>query len=909
MQRRTTLRADFWLFAVWEKCFAHDHEIIQLISQKSYRKSQNCTMAKNKRKIPYAQSQRTYHCSKKRIIFMNKQQLANKLWASANDLRGKMDASEYKNYILGFLFYKFLSEHQEKHLHKEYQITTKEVDASDIATIQEDLGYFIFEADLYATWVENIKNKNWKISAVTDALSHFRENINDSQRDDFEGIFEDVNLTSEKLGSNPAEKETAIRRLIMLLNEINISDSNREYDTFGFIYEYLIAQFAMASGKKAGEFYTPHEVSRIMAMIVANELRHKEHCTVYDPTAGSGSLLFAVGDETNHSKHHHNIKYYGQENNSTTYNIARMNLLMRGVTPANMVLRNADTLKEDWPNGIISGKNDPLFVDCVVANPPYSAKWDNANGQLKDPRFRDYGLAPATKADYAFLLHSLYHLKQDGIMAIVLPHGVLFRGNEEEKIRTALLKRGQIDAVIGLPAGIFTNTGIPTIILVLRKTTQYNNVLFIDASQGFRKEKNSNILRERDIKKILDVYLNRAELDGFSHIASLTEIEQNQFNLNIPRYITPINQTESQNIDAHLKGGIPEQDIAHFDRFWQAFPALKEKLFRPLRPKFVSLNVEPDDIFNCISQDPDYQAFITQMHANIEQWQQNVKNLLLAETALDSEQILLSFQQLEQQLFGYFEQSHFTDPYEAYQLFVDSWRNQIQPDLELIAEHDLDFSYAKALQPNMIIKSGKEVQDGNEGVLLPNSLIAEAFFNDDVTLCAELKNQITQQEEPLQTAQDELQSAVENEEDLTALSDIIKTAKSNANKAKTALLDLLGEEDASDKFALLKSIEQTSQQIKSLKSTLKEKEPALDIKVEQRYQTLTVTEIKTLLAQKWLTRLVADLENITHSHSRQLAQRLKTLHLRYAETLQAIQQQRQQSEAAFWALAQQLIGE
>ena len=254
---------------------------------------------------------------------MNKQQLAATLWASANDLRGKMDASEYKNYILGFLFYKFLSEHLENYLIKN-EVTFADLDDDSIETIKEDLGYFIAESDLYRTWIANIAERKWKLSHVTDAINHFNENLYETQREDFEGVFADVILTSEKLGKDLSDKEIAIRKLIELLNKINIT-GNREYDVFGYIYEYLIAQFAMASGKKAGEFYTPHQVSRIMAAIVADELRPKEQSAVYDPTCGSGSLLLTVSDAVNHYEHKDNIQFFGQENNSTTYNIARMN--------------------------------------------------------------------------------------------------------------------------------------------------------------------------------------------------------------------------------------------------------------------------------------------------------------------------------------------------------------------------------------------------------------------------------------------------------------------------------------------------------------------------------------------------------------------------------------------------------
>ncbi|WGE86313.1 type I restriction-modification system subunit M [Actinobacillus equuli] len=837
---------------------------------------------------------------------MNKQQLAATLWASANDLRGKMDASEYKNYILGFLFYKFLSEHLENYL-AQNEVTFADLDDDSIETVKEDLGYFIAEKDLYRTWVANISEKKWKLSHVTDAINHFNENLYPTQKDDFEGVFADVILTSEKLGKDLSDKEIAIRKLIELLNKINIT-GNREYDVFGYIYEYLIAQFAMASGKKAGEFYTPHQVSRIMASIVADELREKEQCAVYDPTAGSGSLLLTVSDAVNHYEHKDNIQFFGQENNSTTYNIARMNLLMRGVKPANMILRNADTLHTDWPYGEVNGEDNPLFVDCVVANPPYSAKWNSERAE-KDVRFKEYGIAPATKADYAFLLHSLYHLKQDGIMAIVLPHGVLFRGNEEEKIRTKLLQRRQIDAVIGLPAGIFTNTGIPTIVMILRKQAKHNNVLFIDASQGFRKEKNANVLRERDIKKILDTYRNRSEIEGFSHLASLAEIEENQYNLNIPRYITPATQTESQNIEAHLNGGIPEEDIARFAQFWKAFPHLKDRLFKPLRAGFVQLAVEREDIFNTISQDESYQQFVATMAGNIQRWEQQVKNALLGDKPLASGQILPIFDEFEKALFAQFATSEFTDPYEAYQLFVDEWNDNISNDLELLAERG--FQHCQALEPNMVIKGkGEEVQEGNKGAILPKSLVAAAFFSQEMTAIENTKQAISQLEEEISEHQTELQNGLEGEDELLALTEVVKQAKTNVAKARTALEPLfneLEESELGEKNALLQQIYKANQQLKTLKAELKTAEPALDEKVEARFASLTPAEIRTLLAQKWLANLVENLTNISHSYSRQVAQQIKQLDERYAVTLAQLQSERTQAESAFWAMAEMLV--
>lgn len=843
---------------------------------------------------------------------MNKQQLASKLWASANDLRGKMDASEYKNYILGFLFYKFLSEHEVNYLKKEYDMTLDELDDDNIETLKSDLGYYIATNDLYATWINGINEGNWRISDVTDALSRFRLNLDPVQKEDFEGIFDDVNLTSEKLGSNASEKERAVRKLLILLDDINIS-SNVEYDTFGFIYEYLIAQFAMSSGKKAGEFYTPHQVSQIMAKIIANEIANKDRPTVYDPTAGSGSLLLTLGDAIS-PKQRNQIKYYGQENNSTTYNIARMNLLMRGVIPANMVLRNADTLKEDWPNGIISGKDDPLFVDAVVANPPYSAKWDSHDNQLKDPRFRDYGVAPTTKADYAFLLHSLYHLKPDGVMAIVLPHGVLFRGNEEEKIRTKLLERGQIDAVIGLPAGIFTNTGIPTIVMILRKTSKHHNVLFIDASNEFRKDKNTNVLRERDIKKILDAYQARQNQAGYSHVASLDEIRENGYNLNIPRYVTPITQGQSQSIEAHLKGGLPNEDIARFDDFWQAFDGLHAQLFTSLRPNFSRLLVEKEAILQTIYNNPSYQTFTQNLSQQIHAWQHAFAQKLLADKPLDEESSEHCFNQAERQLFDIFLQSAFTDAYEAYQTLIDTWHEQIEPDVLALADNSrvtqdsslqalIDenaFYKARVLVPNMVIKGKAEVQDGVQGLLFSKDFIAQAFFGDKLAQLETIKQSISdleeRQNERLATASD------------TALANYLNDKEKLDDKSYKAIaqdLKTLSADD--DGYELLSETLTDSQQLKQLKAQLKSLEPQLEQQVLAQYEQLELSQIRQLLTQKWFGALEQSLTQIIHSYAKSVAFELKLIDERYSETLEEITQKRKAAEHAFWEMASQLV--
>ena len=480
------------------------------------------------------------------------QEITNKIWAMANQLRGTMDASEYRDYILGYMFYRYLSERQEKHLLKDEIVepeTGQSVNDAYVADATGDdlndyleeiaasLGYAIEPKFTWPSIMERIHNNTIAPSDYQDMLDSFNHNLslNKNARLDFRGIFDDMNLGNSRLGNNTAARAKTLTKTIELIDEIEYKDEEGR-DIVGLIYEFLISEFASNSGKKAGEFFTPHQVSLVLAKLATADMKDdSEPASVYDFACGSGSLLLTVQDQIKNRV----LKYYGQELNTSTYNMARMNLMMHGVRYANMDLRNADTLEMDWPDGIDEqGIDHPRSFDVVVANPPYSAHWDNNDKKMKDPRFKDYGgLAPRTKADYAFLLHGLYHLKQDGTMAIVLPHGVLFRGAKEAKIRKALLEKNQIDAIIGLPANLFYSTGIPTIVMVLKKNKSTKDVLFIDASKDFEKGKNQNILRSEDIDKIIETYKNRQDVDKYAHVADMDEVKENDFNLNIPRYV------------------------------------------------------------------------------------------------------------------------------------------------------------------------------------------------------------------------------------------------------------------------------------------------------------------------------------------------------------------------------------
>ena len=476
-------------------------------------------------------------------------EITNKVWDMANSLRGNMDASEYRNYILGFMFYRYLSERQVEYLFDFFKDRIKDIkDVNDeykrasvgegdyiVGTLAKNRGYAIGPEYTWKTIVDEVNNNTIRPDTFQNMFNSFDKilKINPQAMNDYNGIFADMNLNNSRLGNTTTARARALTEIVTLVDQIEYKDENGN-DILGRIYEYLIKEFASNSGKKAGEFYTPHEVSKLLSKLATVSFdQNILSPTVYDFTCGSGSLLLTLKNEIR-SK----ITYYGQELNTTTYNLARMNLMMHGVSYEHMNLRNADTLEQDWPSNVNEqGIEQPLKFDVVVANPPYSQRWDNDDRKLKDPRFKDYGLAPKTKADYAFLLHGLYHLDPNGTMAIVLPHGVLFRGAKEGKIREALLKKNQIDAIIGMPAGLFYSTGIPTVILVLKKNKANKDVLFIDASKGFEKGKNQNVLRDEDIDKIINTYKERKDVERYAHVASFDEIKENDFNLNIPRYV------------------------------------------------------------------------------------------------------------------------------------------------------------------------------------------------------------------------------------------------------------------------------------------------------------------------------------------------------------------------------------
>ncbi|GAB2023321.1 type I restriction-modification system subunit M [Pseudolactococcus yaeyamensis] len=481
--------------------------------------------------------------------------ISGKLWEMANRLRGTMDANEYKNYILPFMFYRYLSENQNDYLIKNdledfLDLTDDDEDKEDyLEEIAKGIGYAIDPEYTWIKLVSKIENHKIKASDFQDMFDSFSINSkrNPTTAEDFAYVFSDVNLGDTRLGNGTNERAKALNDIVLMINNFEFKDESGR-DILGDVYQELIEKFAASAGKKGGEFYTPHAVSKILSKIVtASVTQRDEQFRVYDPTMGSGSLLLTVQKELPNGEKEGSVWFYGQELNTTTYNMARMNLMMHDVNYRNMDLRRANTLNADWPFSENEGIQIPLKFDAVVANPPYSQNWDiKEMDRTKDNRFKGYGIAPASKADYAFILHGLYHLEKSGTMAIVLPHGVLFRGGSEGKIRQNIIDNNLLDVVIGLPANLFYGTSIPTCVLVFkgREARQTKDILFIDASKEFEKGKNQNILSDEQINDIIEKYKNRENVDKSAYVATLDEIKENEYNLNIPRYVDTFEEEE-----------------------------------------------------------------------------------------------------------------------------------------------------------------------------------------------------------------------------------------------------------------------------------------------------------------------------------------------------------------------------
>ena len=864
---------------------------------------------------------------------MNKQQLANRIWASANNMRNKIDANEYKDYILGLIFYKFLSDTEVKYFREVCEWEDDELPElvenyedpnmrNAITECQEHIGFFIEYKYLFSTWLK--KDSNFSVQTLSEALNSFERLTSENYASVYEGIFKTLRGGLSKLGDSTNSQTKALNGLIKLIKDIP-TDGSQDYDVLGYVYEYLISNFAASAGKKAGEFYTPHEVSMIMSEIVAEHHKDKESLEIYDPTSGSGSLLITIGKAVSkHIQGKNKVKYYAQELKENTYNLTRMNLVMRGIIPQNIVTKCADSLDEDWPlHEEGSDIDKPLAVDAVVSNPPYSQHWDPKKKEM-DARFAQYGLAPKTKADYAFLLHELYHLKPDGILTIVMPHGVLFRGKApklydkdgnmlplelreegqaEGQIRANLIEKNNIDAIIGLPANIFFGTGIPTLIMVLKKNRGNEGVLVIDASKGFVKDGKQNRLRACDVKKIADTYRERKDIPGFSRVVTRDEIRRNEYNLNIPRYVDSSEAPVKYDIYATMFGGIPDSEIADLREYWEAFPSLRSEVFAPGKDCPYS-SVRVGDIAGAIQANSDVQDFKARFAQAFADFKVMLRQRLIDHVE-DVKEVVES-DSISADIFRRAEDFPLVDKYAAYQILADHWTG-IMSDVEIIQTEGFGACNVVEVKTKMAKERNddeeKEVPDGLKGRIIPFDLVQTALFQTDLDAIDALQSRIEAIDGEIDAVRDELLGMEDTEKYFDA-------EKDNALIIKEITADSKPKAEVDEDIkTLLKDIVSLKNEQKAKSAQIKTDRLALEEKTIKAIKGLDMKGISHFLELKWITPVTSAIEALPDAIIQRLADSITALNAKYAVTYNDIEQGIAESEQQLAALIGQLTGD
>jgi type I restriction enzyme M protein len=774
---------------------------------------------------------------------LKKSELYSSLWQSCDALRGGMDASQYKDYVLVLLFIKYISD---KYAGQPFAPIT----------IPEGASF----ADMVA--LKGKPDIGDQINKIIGKLT--KENTQFSQSD-----FGDFN-SSEKLGDGK-EKVDRLTNLIAIFENPALDFSKNRADgddILGDAYEYLMRHFATLSGKSKGQFYTPAEVSRIIAQILGiRTAKTTASTTVYDPTCGSGSLLLKVADEVLPSK----LTLYGQEKDSATSGLARMNMILH-----------------DNPEALIFQGNtltDPKFktgealkqFDYVVANPPFSDKrWITGLDPLHDPfeRFQHFGVPPAKQGDYAYLLHIVRSLKSTGKGACILPHGVLFRGNAEAEIRKNLVKKGYIKGIIGLPANLFYGTGIPACIVVIDKEHAHTRkgIFLIDASSGFMKDGPKNRLRAQDIHRIVDVFAKQKDVPRFARMVSVEEIEKNDFNLNLPRYIDSQTPEDMQDIAGHLQGGIPVADVDGLQRYWDVCPKLRKALFRPNRNGYVDLAIEKSAIKTTIYEHPEFTSFITGMNDHFDQWRKaQVKSLMQLQKECHPKQVIAD---LAEGLLKHYHGKPLIDAYDIYQHLMDYWAEVMQDDCYLIAAEGWKGETYRVIEKD---KKGKEKDKGWACDLLPKPLIVSRYFAQEQAAI----DDVTAKLEAASAKLAELEEEHGGEEG--AFSELEKVNKGNV---QARLREIDGDADSKEEVAALKEWLKAKADEDKFKKQAAELETSLDKLAYAKYPTLTEAEVKTLVVEgKWLATLDARIHGEMDRVSQQLTQRVKELAERYESTL------------------------
>ncbi|EOG1982827.1 TPA: type I restriction-modification system subunit M [Proteus mirabilis] len=780
---------------------------------------------------------------------IKKNELYSSLWASCDELRGGMDASQYKDYVLTMLFMKYVSD---KYKGDPYGMIVIPQGASfdDMVALKGD------------------KEIGDKINKIISALA---------EENDLKSVIDVADFNDEdKLGKGK-EMIDRLSKLIGIFEGLDLSSNRADGDDLlGDAYEYLMRHFATESGKSKGQFYTPSEVSRILSKVIGINKNTPQDATVYDPTCGSGSLLLKASDEAPRG-----LSIFGQEMDNATSALARMN----------MILHNNATAKI-WKGNTIS---DPQWkeangqlktFDFAVANPPFSNKnWTNGINPKEDEFDRfSWGIPPEKNGDYTFLLHIIKSLKSTGKGAVILPHGVLFRGNAEARIRENLIKQGYIKGIIGLPANLFYGTGIPACIIVIDKehAQARESIFMVDASKGFIKDGNKNRLRSQDIYKIVEIFTKQLEQPRFSRMVPLSEIAANDYNLNIPRYIDSSEPEDLHDLSAHLQGGIPNRDIDALERYWQIFPSIRATLFKPAREGYSEALVKASEVKNTILNHDEFKQFATNSLQHYHVW---ARASNLAEISVgDQPKALIA--EIGESLLQSYSQTPLLSKYDIYQILMDYWSDTMQDDVYVLVQDG--WSTGKVLR-ELEVKKGEKLRETPDLVigktkykaeLIPPALIVARYFADEQTKIDTLQSK-------LDSASQELESYLEENSGDDALLNEALNDKDKVTKA-TVTARLKVATDPDEKSAL-KQAQKLFDNEANTKKALKKAQDALDLAVFKQYPKLSIDEIKTLIVDdKWLATLQSNIEAEIERVTQQLANRVKELEERYNEPLPAI---------------------
>lgn len=788
---------------------------------------------------------------------LKKSQLYSSIWSACDELRGGMDASQYKDYVLVLLFIRYVSD--------------KYSNKSDSSVIIPEGGSF---KDLVA--LKGKTNIGEGINTVLDILA---------EANGLNGVINAVDFDDEEKLGKGKEKQDKLSELIGIFSNPDLDFSKNKADgddLLGDAYEYLMKNFAVESGKSKGQFYTPAEVSRIMAKVIKASKAKDRTQSVYDPTCGSGSLLLKVAAEAKPV----DISIYGQEKENTTAALAILNMWLHGEPEA--VIKKGQSTLSDPLHKEKDNENKLKTFDYVVANPPFSYKsWRNGFTPENDDyeRFEGFGIPPAKNGDYAFLLHIIKSIKSTGKGAVVLPHGVLFRGNSEADIRQNLIKRGYIEGIIGLPANLFYGTGIPACIIVLdkEKAQERKGIFMIDASRGFLKDGNKNRLREQDIKRITDTWESKEEIEKYSHFATFEEIEKNEFNLNIPRYIDSSEEEDIQDIEAHLKGGIPKHDIDLLSNYWDVYKSLRSELFTEgSRSGYYKINYPSDEITSVVQNHAEFKSFSGSVKNKLDNWKENVSEYLSDMNTSTSPKFVI--EKLSSSLLETFENQLLIEKYDVYQHLMKYWEETLQDDVYVITSDDWK-SGNEVIRLYKENKNGKRSEiaglSGLEGRLIPVSLMISTYFEEE-------KRQLDTLNSELDLVGQEMSEITEeNGGDEGLLSDVVND-KGNITKGdlKKRLKETEGDPESKDEYELLKKYSELADKQTELKRQIKVLENEIEKKVITKYPELSIEEIKeVVINKKWMRTIEKRILGEVIKLSQTLTRRIKELSDRYEETL------------------------